>query len=81
MIDAGFNPLQVIAEQSGKSMETLNREMMNGAVSSDMVAGAFSSATAEGGKFQEMMESQPVIRSIILASVVLYLCKIVDSAF
>lgn len=58
MVGAGFNPLLVIADQTGKSLETLNGEMLSGAISSEMITGAFAAATGEGGKFHGMMESQ-----------------------
>lgn len=56
MINAGFNPLQVISEKTGKSIAQLKKEMESGAIFSQMVADAFSSATAEGGKFHGMIE-------------------------
>lgn len=56
MINAGFNPLQVISEKTGKSIAQLKKEMESGAISFQMVADAFSSATAEGGKFHGMIE-------------------------
>ena len=55
MINAGFNPLAVMAEQTGKSIAQLKQEMSDGAISSDMVADAFAAATAEGGKFHGML--------------------------
>jgi tape measure domain-containing protein len=58
MINAGFNPLQIMSEKTGKSMSALRDEMSEGAISSEMVAEAFRSATAEGGKFHNMMETQ-----------------------
>ncbi|GHT04919.1 hypothetical protein AGMMS49525_11730 [Bacteroidia bacterium] len=58
MINAGFNPLQIMAEKTGKSIATLKEEMSKGAISSEMVADAFAAATAEGGKFHNMMETQ-----------------------
>ncbi len=58
MINAGFNPLVVIAEKTGKSMSTLKQEMSDGKISVEMVAGAFASATSEGGKFHGMLERQ-----------------------
>ena len=58
MINAGFNPLSVIAEKTGKSIGELKKEMEAGAISSEMVADAFASATAEGGKFHGMLEAQ-----------------------
>lgn len=57
MINAGFNPLQVIAEQTGKSIGELKEEMSKGAISADMVAEAFIAATSEGGKFHNMLRN------------------------
>ncbi|MBR4962330.1 MAG: tape measure protein, partial [Muribaculaceae bacterium] len=48
MINAGFNPLSVISEKTGKSMTALKDEMSKGAISAEMVAQAFSWATEEG---------------------------------
>lgn len=58
MINAGFNPLVVIAEKTGKSISTLKEEMSDGKISVEMVADAFASATGEGGKFHGMLERQ-----------------------
>lgn len=58
MINAGFNPLQIISEQTGKSMAELKDEMSKGAISAEMVAEAFKIATAEGGRFYNNMEKQ-----------------------
>ena len=41
LIDAGFNPLQIMAEKTGKSMLQLKKEMSDGAISADMVTEAF----------------------------------------
>lgn len=57
-ISAGFNPLQTISEKTGKSIGELKKDMENGAISSQMVADAFASATAEGGKFYGMTQKQ-----------------------
>lgn len=56
MINAGFNPLSVMAEKTGKSIGQLKEEMSAGAISTDMVAQAFADATSEGGKFHGMLE-------------------------
>ena len=58
MINAGFNPLSVISEQTGKSMAVLRKEMEEGSISSQMVTEAFMSATSEGGQFFQMLERQ-----------------------
>lgn len=57
MINAGFNPLQIIAEKTGKSIATLKDEMSKGAVSAEMVQQAFIAATSAGGKFYQMSEN------------------------
>ena len=57
MINAGFNPLQIIAEKTGKSIATLKDEMSKGAVSAEMVQQAFIDATSAGGKFYQMSEN------------------------
>lgn len=58
MINAGFNPLAVISEKTGKSISTLKDEMAKGKISADMVTQAFIDATSEGGKFYNMLEQQ-----------------------
>lgn len=57
MINAGFNPLQIIAEKTGKSIATLKDEMSKGAISAEMVQQAFIDATSAGGKFFGMSEN------------------------
>lgn len=57
-INQGFNPLQVIAEKTGKSMAELKEEMADGKISYEMVAEAMKVATSEGGKFYQGMEVQ-----------------------
>lgn len=56
LINAGFNPLQEISKNTGRSMADLKKDMENGLISFDMVKGAFESATGEGGRFNGMME-------------------------
>lgn len=58
MINAGFNPLEEISRKTGKSIGELKDEMSKGAISADMVAEAFASATAEGGRFYGSMATQ-----------------------
>ncbi len=58
MINAGFNPLSVISEKTGKSIGELKEEMEKGKITTDMVTEAFLSATAAGGKFHGMLEKQ-----------------------
>lgn len=57
MINAGFNPLQIISEKTGKSIATLKDEMSKGAVSAEIVQQAFIDATSAGGKFYNMSEN------------------------
>ncbi len=58
MINAGFNPLAIMAEKTGKSITELKEEMSKGKISADMVTQAFMDATGEGGKFYNMLEQQ-----------------------
>lgn len=58
LINAGFNPLQVISEKTGKSVADLKKEMEKGLITFEMVDDAFKSATEEGGKFFNLMEKQ-----------------------
>lgn len=58
MINAGFNPLQYIAEETGESISVLRKKMEQGAISTSMVERAFKRATSQGGKFFNMMEKQ-----------------------
>lgn len=58
LINLGFNPLQIMAEKSGKSMSVLRDEMSKGLITFDMVKEAFQSATSEGGLFFKNMETQ-----------------------
>ena len=58
LVNAGFNPLSIIAEKTGKNIAQLKEEMSAGAISAEMVADAFATATAEGGKFHNMLLKQ-----------------------
>jgi tape measure domain-containing protein len=58
MINAGFNPLQVISQKTGKSIGELKDEMADGAITASMVQEAFVSATQEGGRFYGAMDAQ-----------------------
>ena len=55
LINAGFNPLQVISEKTGRSMADLKKDMENGLISFEEVHAAFKIATSEGGTFNNMM--------------------------
>lgn len=57
MINAGFNPLAIMAEKTGKSVAQLKEEMSKGAITSEMVQQAFIDATSAGGKFFNMSEN------------------------
>lgn len=58
MATAGFNPLNEIARATGKSIQEVTEDMDKGKISVEMVANAFKSATAEGGKFYGMTQKQ-----------------------
>lgn len=57
MVNAGFNPLQIIAEQTGKSLGELNDEVSAGKISVSQIEQAFITATSEGGKFHGMVDN------------------------
>ncbi len=57
-INAGFNPLKIISEQTGKSIGYLREKMSKGLISADMVARAFEITTSKGGAYFEMLEKQ-----------------------
>lgn len=54
LINQGFNPLQVISENTGISMGVLKERMEKGAISAEMVEEAFKLATSEGGRYNDM---------------------------
>lgn len=56
LINAGFNPLQIISEETGRSMADLKEAMSDGAISADLVQLAFKRATSEGGRFFQGMD-------------------------
>lgn len=56
MINAGFNPLQVISEKTGESMTSLKDKMAKGQITINDVRQAMSMATGEGGKFNGMLD-------------------------
>ena len=58
MINAGFNPLNQMSKDTGKSIAELRDEMSKGAISADDMEKAFASATAEGGQFYGMLNKQ-----------------------
>jgi len=56
LINAGFNPLTIISQKTGKSMSELKDDMAAGSISAEMVTDAFKTATSEGGLFYQGME-------------------------
>lgn len=56
--EAGFNPLKVLAEESGKTLEQMRDDMSDGLVSAADVTRAFEIATSEGGQFYGAMAKQ-----------------------
>ena len=56
MINQGFNPLTIIAEKTGESMADLRDRVSAGQVSFEEIAGAFQTATSEGGTFYQSMD-------------------------
>ena len=56
MIDQGFNPLTIIAQKTGESMGDLRDRVSAGQVSFEEIAGAFQTATSEGGIFYQSMD-------------------------
>ena len=55
-VNAGFNPLEQISRDTGKSMAELKKQMEDGAISVQMVKQAFINATSEGGRFYKAIE-------------------------
>lgn len=54
-INAGFNPLLIISQQTGESMLQLRKRMEQGNISAKEVAETFKIATSEGGRFNKGM--------------------------
>lgn len=57
MVNAGFNPLQIISEETGESIGELNDKVSAGKISVNQIEQAFISATSEGGKFHGMVDN------------------------
>ena len=57
MVNAGFQPLDQLSKDTGKSIGQLKEEMSKGKISAEMVQQAFLNATAEGGKYYKMSEN------------------------
>lgn len=57
LVNAGFNPLQIISEKTGKSMSELKETMEKGGISAETVRKAFEVATSSGGRFYKAMDT------------------------
>lgn len=57
MIEAGFNPLNLIAERNHMTMEKLNEAISDGKVPFDELTWAIQKATSEGGQYFNGMET------------------------
>ena len=57
MIDAGFNPLNLIAERNHMTMESLYEAISDGKVPFDELTWAIQKATSEGGQYFNGMET------------------------
>lgn len=57
MIDAGFNPLNLIAERNHMTMESLYKALSDGKVPFEELTWAIQKATSEGGQFYNGMET------------------------
>ena len=69
MINAGFNPLQVIAEQTDRSIGDLFDDVSKGKISVEQITQAFKDATSQGGQFYNMAQKQSNTLQGTLASV------------
>lgn len=58
MINAGFNPLNVIAQKTGETYSDLESRVSDGAVSFEEISDAFKTVTSEGGTFFKNMIKQ-----------------------
>lgn len=58
MVNAGFNPLNQMSKDTGKSIAELRKEMEEGRISAEDMEKAFAAATAEGGQFYGMLNKQ-----------------------
>lgn len=58
MIDQGFNPLNIIAEQTGETMAEVRDRVSAGEVSFEELSNALQIATDDGGQFFNAMQNQ-----------------------
>lgn len=56
MAEQGFNPLNIISQQTGETMEQLYDRLSKGQVSFEEITRAMEIATSEGGQFYQGME-------------------------
>lgn len=56
MIDAGFNPLLIVAENTGETMAEVYDRISKGGVAFEEITDAINQATSEGGQFFQGME-------------------------
>lgn len=56
LVNAGFNPLQVISQRTGESMLSLRKRMEQGRISFQEINAAFITATESGGLFNNLSE-------------------------
>ncbi len=56
MVNAGFNPLKVISDQTGRSMRDLKDAMANGEVGVAELFGTLETATTKGGQFNGLLK-------------------------
>ena len=58
MIEAGFNPLQEIADSTGESMASLYGRISKGTISVNEITDSMKRSTSEGGKYFQSMQKQ-----------------------
>lgn len=56
MINAGFNPLKVISQRTGRDITALREDMRRGAITADMVTEAFREVGGEGGRLGNVLQ-------------------------
>jgi tape measure domain-containing protein len=54
-INNGWNPLKAISEQTGRTMDSLTKDMSEGKISFAMVSEALRKVTDEGGRYHNML--------------------------
>lgn len=58
MINQGFNPLQAIADKTGKTMQQVTKEYEAGTISVNDITQAMKYASSENGRYYKSMEKQ-----------------------